>query len=343
MQSSSVFIFSPGPFGGAEKIVLDGAKALDCPIWLIKETRNPGPCEEFEARCKLSGVNTKVFNSKSRVDFPLIKELNEEIKHSRPRLVHSHGLKANRISSFLKVPKVATQHGKTSHDLKARVYEYIEDWRINKADRVICVSRKQLQDYGPNARYIENFADFNIFKKSYRDKGPIKLLFVGRLSLEKGPLVLLEALKLTELDVELTVVGDGELAGKAKDMAKGMDHIRFMGFQKDPSLFFEEADALIMPSLREGMPLAALEAIGSGLPVLASHTGELPTLIKDNGLTFRPGDVNSINEALSAFDHNRKSINNAARAESKLIQKLYGVDNWKKKTQSIYKEIIGQG
>jgi len=342
MQPNSVFIFSPGPFGGAEKIVLDGARALDCPIWLIKESRNPGPCEEFEARCKLSGVYTKTFTSKRRVDLPLIKNLNAEIKSSKPRIVHSHGLKANTISSFLKTPKVATQHGKTSHDLKARVFEYIEEWRLNKVDKIICVSKNQLRDYGQNATYIENFADFDLIKRKYRQSGPLNLLYVGRLSHEKGPLILIKALKDFSLQVNLTVVGDGELMEEARELAKGMNSISFKGFQKEPAKYFEGADALIMPSLREGMPLAALEAIGSGLPVLASHTGELPTLIKDNGLTFRPGDAFSLREALIAFNKNRKTINSAAKEEALMIQKIYGVENWKNKTENIYKEIIGQ-
>lgn len=342
MRPNSVFIFSPGPFGGAEKIVLDGARALDCPIWLIKESRNPAPCEEFEARCKLSGIYTKTFTSHRRVDLPLIRDLNEEIKNSRPKIVHSHGLKANTISSFLKTPKVATQHGKTSHDLKARVFEYIEEWRLNKVDKIICVSKNQLKDYGKNATYIENFADFELIKKTYRQTGPLNLLYVGRLSHEKGPLILIKALKDLSMPVSLTVVGDGELMEQAKELAKDIDSISFEGFQKEPSRYFENADALIMPSLREGMPLAALEAIGSGLPVLASHTGELPTLIKNNGLTFRPNDVTSLREALIAFIKNRVSINSAAKEEALMIQKVYGVENWKKKTESVYKEIIKQ-
>jgi glycosyltransferase involved in cell wall biosynthesis len=111
-----------------------------------------------------------------------------------------------------------------------------------------------------------------------------RAVYVGRLSAEKNLGALLDAIDQVDVPIELTVVGDGlERASlEARSERLGLsERVEFMGFQSDVTPWLSEADFAVMPSRREGLPMAAIEALAAGLPMLASRVGGLPSLIDD--------------------------------------------------------------
>jgi len=102
-----------------------------------------------------------------------------------------------------------------------------------------------------------------------------KLLFVGRLESHKGPLTIIEAMKLLQSDLEvgkisLTVVGEGHARDRLAEAARGLD-VTFTGFQEAPSRFYAASDVFINPSSGpEGLPLVTLDAMSHGLPCILS-------------------------------------------------------------------------
>ena len=152
---------------------------------------------------------------------------------------------------------------------------------------------------------------------------------VGRLSIEKGHAILFEALRPTK-EKELTkeklltkekvltkeklltkekqrtnrklvvlVAGDGSLRDELEAKAQGLD-VRFLGFLADPRPVFAAADVIALPSLTEGLPLVALEALALGCCVVASAVGELPQVLGNGaGLLVPPGDARALSEALA--------------------------------------------
>lgn len=121
---------------------------------------------------------------------------------------------------------------------------------------------------------------------------PLRLLFVGRLSAQKNVDRLLEALALVREPVRLRVVGDGELRAQLEEKAArlGLTEVEFSGGLLGPELVraYTEADALVLPSDREGMPLVALEAMAAGLPVLATAVPGNTELLGGVGLLAEP-------------------------------------------------------
>ena len=116
-------------------------------------------------------------------------------------------------------------------------------------------------------------------------------LYVGRLSEEKGPRVLVDAWQ--ELDVALELIGDGPLAEALRSKAPAQVHFR--GFVSDDELAQSmwRASFLVMPSLvYEGFPMVVAEAFAAGLPIVASRLGALAELVEDGvtGLQFNAGD-----------------------------------------------------
>ncbi len=132
------------------------------------------------------------------------------------------------------------------------------------------------------------------------------LAVVGRLEPQKGHRVLLDALPAIRgrhPQVRLVCVGDGSLRGEleAAVQARGLaDAVRFVGYRGDVAGWLALADVVVLPSLWEGLPLAAVEALAAGRAVVATAVDGTPEVVVDGqtGLTVPPGDAPSLAAAV---------------------------------------------
>jgi glycosyltransferase involved in cell wall biosynthesis len=121
------------------------------------------------------------------------------------------------------------------------------------------------------------------------------IIFVGRLSYEKGIMTLLQAMKELNDEVKLLIVGDGPLRDEViKFIQKNnLKNIKYLGPQKREKVLelIGKAKFLVFPSLWfEGFPMVLLEAFSVGTPVLASNLGGIPEIVEEgvNGWLFDP-------------------------------------------------------
>jgi glycosyltransferase involved in cell wall biosynthesis len=138
-----------------------------------------------------------------------------------------------------------------------------------------------------------------------------KLLFVGRLAELKGVTVLLEALrqiKKDQPDVELTIVGDGPDRVRFESVAHSLDvadRVRFVGArsQRQVAAHLAETDVFVLPSFAEGVPVTLMEALASGVPVVATRVGGVAELVEHgtNGYLVHPGEPGPLADALLAL------------------------------------------
>ena len=168
-----------------------------------------------------------------------------------------------------------------------------------------------------------------------RAPGPVRLLSVGRLAPAKGQLLLVQACAELAHEgqlFELTVVGDGpdRAALEAAVQAHRLTHcIRFTGALNQPEVRAEldRADAFVLPSLAEGIPVVLMEAMASGVPCVTTPVNGIPELIEHDrtGLLATPGCVQALKAQLRrvvADEALRLTLAVAARAQVELAFNL---------------------
>ena len=131
-----------------------------------------------------------------------------------------------------------------------------------------------------------------------------RVLFVARLSLLKGGLVLLDAMEKVARefsDADLVIAGDGEArpAMEAKVADAGLsERVHFLGFQSRDAVraAMADADMLVLPSFAEGVPVVLMEAMASDRPVIASQVAGVSELVEHgvSGFIIPPGDTETL-------------------------------------------------
>lgn len=136
---------------------------------------------------------------------------------------------------------------------------------------------------------------------SFEQRAPY-VVFIGRLSVEKGVDVLIDAAaRVPELGVK--IIGDGPLEEELRARAASLPNVEFLGRVEGEQKFalLREARAVIFPSLcYENFSLVLLEALSVGTPIIASRLGGLPTILNEgkDSLLFTPGDAGALAELL---------------------------------------------
>lgn len=150
------------------------------------------------------------------------------------------------------------------------------------------------------------------------------VLFVGRLVPQKSLPTLLEAMKVAVQscsDLHLLLVGDGSEREALQALARSLniqDSVTFAGTQMNVKPFLNAADIFVLPSEREGMSNALLEAMAAGLACLVTPVGAGPTMLEDGrcGLLLPVGDVAGWAKSLAELGRDldlRKKLGHAAR------------------------------
>lgn len=158
--------------------------------------------------------------------------------------------------------------------------------------------------------------------------GALRIGYVGRLESRKGVHLILEAMA-EDADWTLEVVGEGEHGPALKEQAReqGLEsRVHFRGFVDHAALpgLYRSLDVVVVPSLptpswEEQFCRVAVEAMASGVPVVASASGALPEVVGDSGVLFPPGDVPALRETLRELagdGRRRRELGARGRARS---------------------------
>lgn len=237
--------------------------------------------------------------------------------------LHAHwathpALAAHAIAALTDLPYGFTAH---AHDLYGENGMLGE--KLRAADLVVTISQYNQQlladrygDVGRKARLLHCGVDRSVFPVAPlpADDGPLRLLTVASLSDYKGHRHLLDAVasvRARGVRLELTLVGDGPLREEleAQTARLGLTGaVAFLGRQPAPEVrrLLRECDVFVLPSvvtadgMMEGIPVALMEAMATGRPVLATRLSGIPELVEDGvtGLLVHPGDAAALAQAL---------------------------------------------
>jgi glycosyltransferase involved in cell wall biosynthesis len=286
-----------------------------------------------------------------------------ELRRLRPELVHAHSgawIPVGIATLFLRAPRLVL----TAHGQDASRWPVVTRWVARRADRVTAVSsslatdlRQRLQlrrdvDVILNGvdRWGAPLADSRSELRAGRGVASTDLLVlaVGRLEPVKGHAVLLEAFQQAlrrAPRLRLAILGTGSLEGPLRTKSRELgiaDRVGLLGFRRDAPEWMRSADIFVMPSRDEGMPIALLEAMACGLPVVASAVpGIVETLgSPPAGELVPPDDVESLAAALVRVSENapaRASLAAAAERRASAFSIDAAVDGY----CSVYRQLLG--
>jgi glycosyltransferase involved in cell wall biosynthesis len=191
---------------------------------------------------------------------------------------------------------VTTEHNtRADSPLRSRIWTAMAPL----SDRIVCVSRSAAQtlaDAGiapDRLTVIDNGVDLSRFSSVPRPGAGV--LAVGRLTRQKGFDVLLDALRLSP--VPTTILGEGEDRGLLESRAVGLP-VTLPGWRSDIRPALRAAAVLVIPSRWEGFGLIAVEAMASGVPVIASGVDGLAEVVGDAGVLVPPEDPVALSAAI---------------------------------------------
>jgi glycosyltransferase involved in cell wall biosynthesis len=176
-------------------------------------------------------------------------------------------------------------------------------------------------------------------------------LSVGRLTEQKGHRYLLDAIPkvISKYPNQLVfiIAGEGYLSEKLEEKARDLniDHVvNFLGSRSDIPDLLALADVFVMPSLSEGLPLALLEAMYVGLPVVASQVGGIKSIIThgENGYLVPPGNFDAISSALIDIRENYEARERFGNNNHTLIINEYTIDQMCSQYEDLFHQIFKQ-
>jgi glycosyltransferase involved in cell wall biosynthesis len=178
---------------------------------------------------------------------------------------------------------------------------------------------------------------------------PIDVLFVGRVSREKGIECLLDAcraLVMRGLECRLTLIGtraDDWSADEWNARTRSLSgHLTELGLVDDPRAWMRRAKILVLPSRREGFGRVLLEAMAEGCAVVASRVGGVPEIVKEgvDGLLVAPDDARGLSEALSRLledDAFRESMSRQARRS---VESRFAISRTQNDMEQLYLNLL---
>jgi glycosyltransferase involved in cell wall biosynthesis len=146
---------------------------------------------------------------------------------------------------------------------------------------------------------------------------------------------------------KVILVGDGPARSELVRLVKenGLENdVLFVGFQPNVAHWLSMMDAFVLPSLTEGTPMALLEAMSMGVPVIASAVGGVPKVVKDglNGFLVEPGNVGQISERLRCLKEDRCLRESVAQAGVETIRTHYDAGRWCVRIQEEYDLLLNR-
>ena len=353
----SVF-FPPKWLGGTEVATLELSRELaknkKNKIYII--TSNHRELKKLKEKFKLYPI--KVLNlPKFKVINYIIKTTNI-IKKINPDIVHCQSTLPALAAFFSKKPYVVYCRGSDIY-LTGKIKNKINKFVLKHAEKVIALTKnmqkKIKKDYKIDSILIYNGIDINKYKlnkaklrKQSKLKDEKVIIYIGTLKKVKGVEYLIKAFKNINKkfpNTKLWIIGDGPERRNLEALTKNLKlkNIVFFGKKSNDKIpkYTIASDILVLPSLSEGFPMAILEAMASGLPIVASKVTGVSEIVKDkiNGFLVKPKNSKEIAEKVSIILKNKNLQSRFRKNNLKEVKKY----SWKKtgnQLEKVYKQIL---
>jgi glycosyltransferase involved in cell wall biosynthesis len=354
-----------GPGKGLVQFFRNGGLEICDPVCVTYAFNFNGKTE-FTNAVEDTGVRVVPLRQKRTFDLRLISQALEIVRHEDIDVLQSHGYKSHVLCAALHwrtgLPWIAFVHGWTSENMKMYLYHGIEKGLVPFATRVVTVSDSIRQRLPLTPRHkirvIPNAVDPVEVEteNSGRDLRASLAIppqafvagVVGRLSPEKGQTYFLRALALARTSFPHLIgmlVGDGQdrKALEAEARALGLSGaIYFTGHVTDVTEYYRAMDMVVMPSLSEGMPNVALEAMLFGKALVATRVGGIPEVILDGvtGSIVEPRRSDQLASAMCLLLENRALLKSYGRVGRQRVLDEFSPALRSRRILDLYQEVL---
>jgi glycosyltransferase involved in cell wall biosynthesis len=355
-------MISSGGIYGAESVILNlmhsligGPHQFALGVFL-----NAGqPNLQLHTRAAAEGLETHIIACNGQFDIAALTRIRDLVKTSGADVVHAHGYKADvylyAALGGATVPCISTCHTWYDNDLAVRIYGALDRLVLRGFTKVVAVSHevreRLLQSGVPTDRIalIRNGIDVQSFHCPMRlSDRPLRVGLVGRLAREKSVdhFIRAAAQVLARLSkVSFVVAGEGPAREALQSLIHelGLDRsMSLIGRQEDMCAFYKSVDLIVSSSQQEGFPIAILEAMASGLPVVATSAGDVPCIVVqgETGIMVNPGDVGGLTQAMCYLLENpiaRVSFGVAARER---VAREFSVERMSTEYLALYEQAL---
>ena len=361
-------IISSSGMYGAEAVILNLSRILKergHENLLAAFSNSSNPNLELHERAQAEGIESHVIPCAGQVDRTAVTAIRDIASRIGADVVHSHSFKSDvyvyPALRRTKIPIVATCHTWYDTDPMVTLYGKIDRLVLRGFVRVVAVSEEvkhRLLKAGVAAEkvsIVRNGIDLRPFenaKPSLGDRGPADEMpmvgLIGRLSWEKGvEIYLLAAARVVAKFpyVRFVVVGEGPDRDKLEqsiDQLNLRSHVTMLGRRDDMPSVYASLDIMVSASRQEGLPMAILEGMASGLPLVATTVGEVPTVVQDGrtGILVPPEDPARLADAIEQLlrDSARRIAMGAAGRQ--LIREEYSANRMADDYLKVYQEAV---
>jgi len=356
-------VISSGGMYGAEAVILNLSRTLNesghsSVLGVFSNSTNPNvQLHEMAVR---EGIESHLIPCRGQVDRTVMASLRELAARTGADIVHAHGYKAD-VYAYLalrktETPVVSTCHNWLDDGLLVSLYGVVDRLVLRRFTRVVAASDEVRQRllkagvHGDRIRQIRNGIDLRPFAgaRSSTSAGALTVGWVGRLSGEKGADVFLRAAARVLAEVPGTrfvVVGEGPDRDKLEllvDELRIRDSVSMLGRRDDVSSMLASMDMMVSSSRQEALPMAILEGMASGLPLVATAVGDVPTVVRDGstGLLVPPENVELLAGAIVDLLRDPERRERLGTAARRLIEDEFSADRMTADYLGVYEEAV---
>lgn len=365
--------------GGAQRNTLHTVANLDTSRFEASLISGIGGLLDSEAG-SISHIRTYFIPSLIRrinpvLDITALIGIYKTLKKIKPDIVHTHSSKAGilgRLAAKLAgVPVVLhTYHGFGFNDFQNIIvrsaYVVAERLAVNFTDRFIAVTKEDIKKgvghgIGYEAGYSLIRSGIDITKYAADPAGKDALIkelelkrddkvvtTIGPFKPQKNLGDFIKACAIVAAEAPKTrffIVGDGRQRGMLEKLIKKYDlsgKLTLLGWRKDIPQILSVTDIFAMTSLWEGLPRAILEAMCTGLPVVANAVDGVKEIVKDGetGYLIKPGDINDFAAKLKNLLKNPERAKSMGKKGASLISQQYDINFMVRQQENLYTELM---
>lgn len=366
-QKKVLHLRSSGGLLGAENVILEIAAhgcrfGYQSVIGVLRHREDPSP--EILSIAAKKKMPTVEFVCDRRIDLKAARAIRKFISTDGVDLMHCHGYKED-IYGFLSrasIPKMATNHLWKTNTSLLRLYRVVDGIVLRQFWCVAGVSGEIVRDmrrFGiRNPIKIQNGIDVHRFKidppaeglaeKFGLPAGGTVFVMISSLTSEKNHAVAIAAMaRLKQEKIQLLIVGDGPLEDELKGLVtrlRLMENVFFAGRQRNIREILSIAHVFLLPSLKEGLPMALLEAMACGKAVIVSGVGEIESVVADgvNGLVVENDPV-AFARAMELLLNSRELMHDFGQQARNIIEKQFSSERMTRRYCRLYDRLIRPG